>query len=41
MISSEILMNKAHERMKAVLRGEAPDLDSLEIGDAAAADEEE
>lgn len=41
MISSEVLMDKAYDRMKAVLRGEAPDLALLEIGDAAADDEEE
>ena len=41
MISSEVLMDKAYDRIKAVLAGEAPDLASLEIDDAAADDEEE
>ena len=41
MMGSEILMDKAYERIKAIFRGEAPDLASLEIDDAAEADEEE
>ena len=41
MISSEVLMDKAYERMKAVLSGDAPDLASLEVDNATAGDEEE
>ncbi|MCP4428317.1 MAG: trigger factor [Chloroflexi bacterium] len=42
MISSEIIMEKAYERMTAVLTGNAPDLEALEAAEqAAAADEEE
>lgn len=42
MISSEILMGKAHERIQAILAGEAPDLDELDETDvSAAADTEE
>ncbi|MBK6325413.1 MAG: hypothetical protein IPF56_05635 [Chloroflexi bacterium] len=41
MISSEVLIDKAYDRIKAILAGEAPDLASLEIDDAAADDEEE
>ena len=41
MISSEVLMDKAYERMKAVLSGDAPDLASLEVDNASAGDEEE
>jgi len=41
MISSEVLMDKAYERMKAILTGNAPDLASLEVDDVAATDEEE
>jgi trigger factor len=35
MLSSEILMGKAHERMKAVLTGNAPDLAALEAAEEA------
>ena len=44
MISSEILMDKAHERIAAILSGNAPDLDALEDEtnvSQAATDEEE
>ncbi len=41
MISSEVLMDKAYERMRDILAGNAPDLASLEIDDAADVDEEE
>lgn len=41
MISSEVLMDKAYTRIKEVLTGSAPDLASLEVDDAMAADEEE
>lgn len=41
MLGSEILMDKAYERIRAIFTGEAPDLASLEIDDAAEADEEE
>lgn len=34
MLSSEVLMDKAYERMKAILSGEAPDLDELEEAEA-------
>lgn len=38
MISSEVLSNKAYERIRAIFSGNAPDLDAL---DEEAADEEE
>jgi trigger factor len=41
MLGSGILMDKAFERIQAIYRGEAPDLASLEVDDAAEADEEE
>lgn len=41
MISSEIIMDKVHERMIAILGGEAPDLDAIAEAEEAAADEEE
>jgi hypothetical protein len=42
MLSSEILMDKAYERMQAVLTGTAPDLDALADEDEeTAVDEEE
>ncbi len=41
MISSEVLMNKVADRIKAILRGEAPDLSAVEEAEALAADEEE
>ncbi len=40
MISSEVIMDKAYERMTAVLTGNAPDLEALKAA-AEAADEEE
>ena len=41
MISSEILMNKAHKRIEAILTGTAPDLAELEAAEAAASAESE
>ncbi|MEJ2746782.1 MAG: trigger factor [Anaerolineae bacterium] len=41
MISSEVIMDKVHDRMVAILSGEAPDLDALAEAEDAAADEEE
>ena len=41
MISSEIIMDKAHERMTAVLTGNAPDLEALKAAAEAVEDEEE
>lgn len=41
MMGSEIIMEKAYQRAKAIFAGEAPDLASLEIDDALIADEEE
>jgi trigger factor len=41
MVSSEIIMNKVADRIKAILRGEAPDLSAIEEAEAVAADEEE
>jgi trigger factor len=40
-VSNEVLMDKLVARIKAVLTGEAPALDSLEIADALEQDEEE
>jgi trigger factor len=41
MISSEIIMDKVHDRMVAILGGEAPDLDAIAEAEEVAADEEE
>jgi trigger factor len=41
MLSSEVLMEKAYDRMVAILSGEAPDLDELEAEMAAAEEETE
>jgi trigger factor len=41
LLGTEILMDKAAERIKAILQGDAPDLASLELDDAAETDEEE
>lgn len=41
MISSEVLSEKVHERMVAILSGVAPDLADLEVDETSAADEEE
>jgi trigger factor len=41
MISSEIIMDKVHERMVAILGGDAPDLAAIAEAEEAAADEEE
>jgi trigger factor len=40
-LSSEVLMDKVVTRIKTILVGEAPDLDSLEVADAIEQDEEE
>lgn len=40
-ISSEVLSEKVYERIKAILSGEAPDLDALEEAEESATDEEE
>ncbi len=41
MISSEVIMDKTHDRMTAILTGNAPDLEALAAAEEAAADEEE
>lgn len=41
MISSEILMDKAHERIAAILQGQAPDLDALDAEEETADSSEE
>ncbi|MCP5098215.1 MAG: trigger factor [Chloroflexi bacterium] len=41
MISSEILMDKAHKRIEAVLIGNAPDLDALEEAEESSAETDE
>ncbi|GAB4276998.1 MAG: trigger factor [Candidatus Promineifilaceae bacterium] len=41
MISSEVIMNKVADRIKAILRGEAPDLSAIEEAEALATEEEE
>lgn len=40
-ISGEVLMNKVHDRIKAVVTGNAPDLDALESAEEETFDEEE
>ena len=41
MISSEVLMNKAYERTRAILAGQAPDLDAIAAAETLSSDEEE
>lgn len=41
LVSSEVLSNKVYERVKAILSGQAPDLDSLDDVSEAGSDEEE